>query len=502
MTATPRLRLLARNTVLNLAGQAAPLAAAIVAIPFLANSLGPERFGMLSLAWVLVGYFGLFDLGLGRALTHAVAQSAGSSDTGALPALVRRGLAAMAVLGLISGAAMFLLAPWLSTEVLRVSQGLQSESVRALQILAACLPFVTVTAGLRGILEAKNAFVWVNAIRIPQGLLTFLGPMAVAAVTPGLAPLAAVLALLRVAAAFAHLVLCTRFYPELLGGGRARETGVRKLFTFGAWLTVSNIVGPLMVYSDRFVLGATVGLSAVAYYSAPYEVVTRLWLIPAALTAVIFPALTAHRIADPQRALHIYRWSVKFVFLTIYPCTLVLAVLAPDWLDIWLGPEYARQSADAARLLVLGVLVNCLANVPFTLLQSAGRADLTAKVHLAELPAYFALLLWLAAAMGIKGAALAWSLRCGVDAVVLFLLARRYLPRRSVVLSAAQRASIGVLTILIAAGAVPMMHTVRWPLLLVSLVLFLVLGWFVLLSPAERRIVRHPWLLKDNLSNS
>jgi O-antigen/teichoic acid export membrane protein len=502
MTASPRLSLLARNTVVNLAGQAAPLAAAIVAIPFLVKVLGAERFGMLSLAWVLVGYFGLFDLGLGRALTHALAQRGGASKPYELSALVRKGLGAMLVLGALAGAAMFVLTPWLATDVLRVSKDLQPESIAALQILAACLPFVTVTAGLRGILEAKSAFVWVNAIRIPQGLLTFLAPMAVAAFTPALAPLAAALGLLRVAAALAHLVLCMQFYPELFAKAHGVKTGVRKLLTFGAWLTVSNIVGPLMVYSDRFVLGATVGLSAVAYYSAPYEVITRLWLIPTALTAVIFPALSAQLVAEPARALSIYRWSIKFVFLSIYPCTLVLAFLAPDWLGVWLGAEYANQSAGVATLLALGVLVNCLANVPFTLLQSAGRADLTAKLHVAELPAYFALLLWLAGSMGIGGAALAWSLRCAVDAFVLFLLARRYLPKPAPVLSGAQLASVGVLVLLNAAAAVPILAPLRWTLLLVCALLFGVLSWFVLLSPAERQLVRHPWLMKDALSRS
>lgn len=60
-------RTLARNAVLNLFGMTLPLLVAIVAIPFVARGLGAERFGLLALAWVVLGYFPLFDLGLGRA---------------------------------------------------------------------------------------------------------------------------------------------------------------------------------------------------------------------------------------------------------------------------------------------------------------------------------------------------------------------------------------------------------------------------------------------------
>jgi O-antigen/teichoic acid export membrane protein len=60
-------RLLARNTIWNLIGQLVPLLVGMVAIPPLVRGLGIDRFGLLSLVWVIIGYFSFFDLGLGRA---------------------------------------------------------------------------------------------------------------------------------------------------------------------------------------------------------------------------------------------------------------------------------------------------------------------------------------------------------------------------------------------------------------------------------------------------
>ena len=67
-------KILARNTVYNLFGHISPLFVALVAIPYLIDGMGTERFGVLTMAWVAVGYFSLFDMGIGRATTKFVAE--------------------------------------------------------------------------------------------------------------------------------------------------------------------------------------------------------------------------------------------------------------------------------------------------------------------------------------------------------------------------------------------------------------------------------------------
>ena len=69
---------LARNSALNLLGLCSPLLVAIVAIPILIRGLGTDRFGVLTLVWVVIGYSSLFDLGLSRALTKIVAEKLGA----------------------------------------------------------------------------------------------------------------------------------------------------------------------------------------------------------------------------------------------------------------------------------------------------------------------------------------------------------------------------------------------------------------------------------------
>src|ERR1041385_1581090 len=89
-----------------------------------------------------------------------------------------------------------------------------------------------------------------------------------------------------------------------------------ELFGFGAWVTVSNLVGSIMVYIDRFVIGAQVSIAAVAFYTAPYEVLTRLGVIPAALSGALYPALAA---ASPAQARLLHRKASLTLLATAVP---------------------------------------------------------------------------------------------------------------------------------------------------------------------------------------
>ena len=146
---------LARSTLLSLLGQAVPLPVALVAIPLLIKGVGTDRFGVLTLAWALIGYLGLLDLGIGRALTKLVAEKLGEGQERQVPVLVWTSLLLMLVLGLVGMGALLLLSPWAVHRALNIPAPLREEALGAFYLLAIAIPFVTGSAGLRGVLEAR-----------------------------------------------------------------------------------------------------------------------------------------------------------------------------------------------------------------------------------------------------------------------------------------------------------------------------------------------------------
>jgi O-antigen/teichoic acid export membrane protein len=482
-------RLLARNTVWNLIGSGAPMIVAVVCIPILIRGLGKDRFGVLTLAWALIGYASLFDLGLGRALTQLVAKKLGAGEDRAVPTLVWTSLLLMLILGVVGAAIVILLSPWLVYRALNVPGALEPETLQSFRLLGLSLPFVISTAGLRGLLEAHQRFGLINALRIPMGVFTFAGPLLVLPFSKSLVPVVVTLVAGRIVAWAAHLLLCLRVVPEL-GRAIAWERGtIGSLLRFGGWMTVSNVVGPLMVTLDRFLIGALASLTAVAYYATPYEVVTRFLLLPSALMGVMFPAFSASFSQDRQRTALLFGRSVKSLFLVLFPIMLCSVALAQDGLKLWLGAEFAQHSFRVLQWLAVGVFINSLALVPFALLQGVGRPDLTASLHLIELPLYLGLLWWLISARGIEGAAIAWSVRVGVDALFLFGLARRFLPGKNPIrLRTALLPAMALLILALAAW----IHgpIVKGVFLLGTILCFVFVTWFRILTPEERTLAQ------------
>lgn len=420
------------HSLLNLAGTGGPLLVAVVAIPFLIAGLGTERFGVLTLVWVLIGYLGLLDLGIGRALTKLIAERLGTPAEDEVPALIGTALLLMFGFGCLGALACAALSGWLASTVLAIPPPLQSEAAVAFLLVAAAIPAVTLTTGLRGVLEACHRFDLVNAVRAPMGIFTFAGPLLVLPFTDALPAVVVVLIGGRAVAALVHWRLVRRVVPGFAGRLVFERGLVGPLLRFGGWMTVSNLVSPLMVYFDRFLIGALLSVAAVAYYATPYEVVTKLWIVPGALLSVLFPTFAAGIRQQPERMAALFGRALFAVLAVIAPVTLILVTFGETVLAGWVGEEFARNSTVVLQWLAVGVLVNSLAQVPFTALQGAGRPDLTAKLHLAEVPFYLAALAWLTLRHGIEGAAVAWVVRVSVDALALFLLTARLLPASAV----------------------------------------------------------------------
>ena len=479
-------RLLARNVGMNLVGWGLPAVAALVAMPILIHALGDARFAVVALAWTTLGYFSLFDLGMGRAITHAVSSRLGTPQSGEIPAVIWTAVALLAPIGVAGAAIMLAITPWLTGSVLAIPPALQAEATMAFRLLAIAIPFTSVTTALRGALEAAQKFGTVNALRVPYGLLTFLGPLAMLPFSRSVIPAVAVLTAGRAVLLLAHMIACARLVPGF-GIVRASRAHLPQLLGFGGWMTVSNVANPFMNTMDRFVLGGAVSLAAVTYYATPHELVTKMWLFTAAVFPVFFPAFAASAGRDPRRAAVLFDRMMRATLVALFVPTLVLVALAPEILRLWLGGEFAVRSAAVLRVLGVGVFVNCLAQGALTLVHARGRPDISGKFHLAELPVYAVLLWLLLPRWGIVGAAWAWTLRASLDAVLL-LAACPALLRESA--PAVRRVATWLLALLPLLAGVAMVESaaVRATVCGAAIVVWSVVAWSRLLTPDERAI--------------
>lgn len=482
-------RLLARNTIWNLLGTLLPMGVAVVSIPPLVHALGLDRFGLLSLAWVVIGYFSLFDAGIGRALTKLVAEKLGANEEHSVPPLVWTSLLLLFALGVLGGLATFAVSGRLVHGMLKIPATLQPEALKSFYLLALSIPTVTVTSGLRGILEAQQRFRLLNLIRIPMSIFSFAGLLLALPFSHSLVPVIAILVVGRIIGLLAHLFACFHTMPLLRHDFGLRRSTIWPLIKLGGWMNLTNVLSPIMVYMDRFLIGSLISVSAVSYYTAPFEIVTRFAVIPGAVTGVLFPAFATSLALDPERTKVLLGRGVKYIFLAVFPIVLLAAAFAPEALRLWLGNAFAQNGSSVLRWLAVGIFANCLAQSPYVLLQSAGRPDIPAKLQLVELPVYVVAMVLLVRTFGVKGAAIAWALRLIIEAFLLFLLSHRLLPHKPGFLLRLSTAAVGGY-LAIYAVTLPGSVVIRIGVLILSMLIFGTVTWRLGLEREERAFMR------------
>lgn len=421
---------LTRNIIWNVLGTVAPILVGIVTVPLTVHGLGTERFGFLSVIWLLIGYFSIFDLGLGRTLTQLAASHLARGEEPQIAPLAWTSLIFITGLSTLAGLALALSSGYLAGHLLAASSaGFQSEASAAIVWIALSLPFVLLTTALMGLLEGYQQFALTNLMRAPMGILMLVAPLAVLPFTRDLGVIAGALAGVRVLNAALVGCLTRRAVPALQGAPVFRPRLLRPLLAFGGWLTVSNVISPALTYFDRFFIAGSLGAAAVAYYTVPYDVLNRVLVLPGAIQNVLFPTFAQLHVHHRSRAAQVFeRSSVATLLLMIVPLVATL-LLANQGLTLWVGPAFATHGALVAKILMAGVLVNAMARTPFVFVQGAGHAKWTALLHVIELPMYVLALWWLLKVDGIVGAAWAWTARVSIDCAALYAMSLWIEPR-------------------------------------------------------------------------
>ena len=213
-------------------------------------------------------------------------------------------------------------------------------------------------------------------------------------------------------------VIVVVYYLEGPFSLRAIDWGeARKLLGYGGWMAATNVVNPALASADQMIIGSVMGVTAVAHYAVPMNLVLRSGFIPWAFGRTFFPRVSSlsgdAAYALSARALS----SMAYGFAAI--CAPAI-ILSPTFFRYWIGPDFAVISAPVAQILFPGMWMSGLSLVGFTLLQSQGRADLTGKLSMLEFLPFLGVLWALTLTFGIVGAAAAWTLRCTVDALAIF----------------------------------------------------------------------------------
>jgi O-antigen/teichoic acid export membrane protein len=480
---------LGRGAIVTFLTQVAQGVFALVSIPILLTAMGDLRFGILAFFWTLLAYFGVSDLGLGYVTTRLISASLGAKDNESIPEIYWSTVWLLLGLGLILTIVIVIFTPWLIHSVLNIPVLYESEAEFGLYVVAICLPLTILTNACRGLLEAYQAFVLRNLIVLANSATITFGPLIAIFFSHRVDIIAGALLLGRIIVLGLGIIFAIATAPAIYIRRRPSSTAVVAAMKLGGWMTVSNIAGPVLQYSDRFVIGSFVSTAAISYYFIAYEAAQRVMLATTSMTTVLMPTFAGIARGDRNRATALLSISAKIALGFTFSAAWVLAILARPLLSLWLGPMVAAHAVDPLRVILAGILFNAPAIVYLSFLLGNGRPDLSAKLDVVTLAYYAPLMLALIYNFGLVGAAVAYLVRmivtcAALGAQTLLLADGLDTGYRRCAVFAAFGACVILLTVAPAPDILRMFTTVATGLI------WLLAAWRWLLTATQRALLR------------
>jgi O-antigen/teichoic acid export membrane protein len=485
---TGAIRAVGLNTSYQIGSQVAPALAAIVAIPFLLRHLGSEVFGIVMIFSTALAYFAMLDLGLGRAATRFIAQSLEAERPDDLRRYFWGSIVLLTGVGALATALALLAVNTVVARFLKIPPLYVHAATQSLYIICITIPVVTLMATFRGYLEASGRFAFISMVSACGGVGLYLLPALTVSLGGQLVGVATALALVRVGMCGALAIGCLLLDNRPSLRPVFDVVAVKRMLSFGGWLSVSNIVGTATVYCDRLLLGACVSMVAVTSYGMPLDVISRLQVLVSSFCAVLFPLMSRLDGSGSGEFQTVYRAAIAVGLSGMTLIATSAAIVVPMAMKLWLGGRSTSDSVFAAQVFLAGAVVQSTASIAWTALHARGRSDLTAWVHMAEFPLYCGAFYFAATRYGVRGAALAWFGRGVVDFLcmaVLLRVQRRGQPSGTPPELVAAIVSFGILAL----AFLP--KTTALPFAGIICCLTLIWAWRMLLdAPTRLRVVR------------
>jgi O-antigen/teichoic acid export membrane protein len=348
---------IARNMASNLLSAIIPVIVTFVTVPVYLHHVGAARYGMVMIAWSLIGYFGFMDLGLSRATTNALARIAHHDEVDPKIRVFWSSLIINACLGTIGALLMYGVGYYLIGHVVKVVDDVRLEMLHALPFVSAMLPVSLVLGVGVGTNEAHERFGILNILQTTGSLLGQAGPLvAVLIWGPSLMIIMPTLLVIRVAT-------CSAILAQAMRTAKIPFTPVvdfallKQLLSFGGWVTVTNLISPIMTDVDQFVIGSLRNVAVVPFYSVPLNMISRVQILPMTLTRTLFPSFSRLGAKDAQDLLRSTTMYLCVVTTVVY---LIATFLAQPFLQLWLGADMAAKGGPVMRIFCFGGWANSL----------------------------------------------------------------------------------------------------------------------------------------------
>jgi O-antigen/teichoic acid export membrane protein len=340
--------------------------------PLLISRLGTDQWGLLLLIWSVTGLLGVANFGVGEAALRFVAHYLAENDRVGVHRVLRATLTFYVSICTVISLVMFVATRWVGDWV-KVPQGTNYPVEWLLRLSALLFSFGMIANAFRSIPMALQRYDISSRIGVVQSVVRSGGIIGL--VLSGFGILSVILweTFVAAAALVAQAVVARRLLPGIPLLPSLSGHGFREIFGYSIFSFLTHIF--LMIYREigKLVLGTRVGTASVAYLGTPDSIAYRLHMIVISGIETLMPRFSASRDqAESRNLLVMATWAGVSCGVVLY---IPLAVLMPDFLRLWINPEFAHEGGLVGQILALSFIAPAAYAPIATLFRGTGKPE-------------------------------------------------------------------------------------------------------------------------------
>lgn len=370
-------RIFLRNVVINWITQALVFISAIVSVPYLISNLGLGQYGLLVITTTLIGYASIFISPITEAMIKYGAQFTAKrqkklfSDYLSTTFFISIFIAIATVVIFFYAGSIFMNLAVSADNLLPIFN-----NIRPWMLIY--LFFLIIGNSLWTTPVALQKFELANIKEVYLGIVLPLGSLTITIFGGQLVEIFYFYAIISFMFAITFILinffLTNSFiYPSL------SYSAFSALIKFSISKLISQINGQITFHSDKMLLGYFFPISLLPYYSVPLSLVQRALFFSMNIVPTAFPYFShfAARFGKDKLSQQ-FMLITKGVNIIIIFLFLYIFFFAEELLSLWLGNEFATQSAVFLRFLSLAYLIYSFAAIPSVMLEATGKVQIPA----------------------------------------------------------------------------------------------------------------------------
>ena len=340
-------RTYARNLLVNWFSYVANIVVMFFLTPFVVHELGKTGYGVWSLLISLTGYLGLIDIGVRAGLSRFINFYLGRKDIPKVNAVVSTAMGYFLGIGLVIVLASVGLAAMLGVLFQKIPADMLPAARIAVVLAGLNIVLILCSALFSHICRAFDRFDLEKAVVLVSLAVRVAGTVLVLKMGGGLAGLACIAVTATLTSAIGQYMCARHVFPEL----RVRPSLVsrerfREMFGFGVWAFLGNIASKLLYVTDNIVIAVLLGPDMVTFYAIPLMLIGTARGLIYQITSVLAPQMIKAGSTDDQAELrHLFTWGSKVIMLLGIPLLAGLIVLGPEFMGLWIGPDFRAVGA-------------------------------------------------------------------------------------------------------------------------------------------------------------